>query len=69
MKRLKQLSDPSQSVEDVAAGRQWYASAAQYLQRPGVDHWFCQHGEVARGLAEVLRSGVTNVAFQLRYLA
>jgi hypothetical protein len=60
VKRLKQLSDPSQSAEDVAAGRQqWYASAAQYLQQTGIDHWFCQHGEVARGLAEVLRSGVT----------
>ena len=69
MNRLKQLSDPAQSAENVAAGRQqWYAGAAQYLQRPDVDHWFCQHGAVARGLAEVLRSDLTCMASVLRYL-
>jgi hypothetical protein len=57
IERLRQLSDPAQPAEDVAAGRQaWYAAAAEYLQRrPGIDHWFCKHSEIARGLAEVLR--------------
>lgn len=54
--RLKQISEADQAEEDVTAAKQaWYAHAAQFLQRPGVDHWWCQHGDVARGLAEVLR--------------
>lgn len=54
--RLKQLSDSDAAAEDSTAARQaWYAAAAQFLQRPGIDHWWCQHTDVARGLAEVLR--------------
>lgn len=59
--RLKQISDADQAEEDVTAAKQaWYAHAAQFLQRPGVDHWWCQHGDVARGLAEVLRRAHRN---------
>lgn len=43
-----------QHGEDGPVRQNWYAAASKFLQRDGGDHWWCQHGEVARGLAEVL---------------
>ncbi len=54
---LKELGQ--QSEEDATAARQsWYGRASTFLHAHGGHHWWCEHGEVARGLAEVLRCGL-----------